>query len=138
MAFEKQLFVHFDQCDPAGIVFYGNYAALGHRVLEEFIVSMGIPWEEWFACDRWGVPIRHLEIEYLKPLYAGQKYLAHASISKLGETSVSFEVKFKEVAGDVCSRISSTHVFINVTQMKPLSIPDAIREKLKVASKTRP
>ncbi len=129
MKFKTQIFTHFDRCDLAGIVFFGNYAAFAHQVLEEFIPAMGIEWRTWFHDPSLGIPVRKLEVEYLKPLFAGRHYTATAVVERLGQTSVTFCVEFSDGA-EVCSRIRSVHVFLSMKEKKVINIPESFRDHL--------
>lgn len=125
MDFQRSVFAHFHLCDPAGILFYGNYAAIGHQVLEEFIVAMGIPWREWFENAKWGIPIRKLDVEYRAPVWAGRTYQAKASVTKLGETSVEFQVNLFDESDNHCTQIRTVHVFIDLKSKQKMPIPDS-------------
>ncbi len=121
----------FDQSDPAGILFYGNYPRLAHRAIEEFIVHMGFNWEQWFANPLLGVPIRRLEVDYLSPLWAGKIYHWQVSLEKLGDSSLEFNVSVVEKSTfSLCARIRSVHVFIDLKDKKKLPIPPEFRQRL--------
>lgn len=122
--------IHFDECDPAGILFYGKAIHLAHRQLEQYVESLGIAWTEWFNHNEWAVPIRHVEAEYLRPLVAGQIYTCELSVTEVGTSSVTFKTQFKDKKGQSCTQIISTHVFLDKSKWKKRAIPETLRERL--------
>ncbi len=128
--FKTTIFAHFDRCDPAGILFYGNYAILGHQVLEQYIPALGISWSEWFENKNFGVPIRKLDVDYLRSIFAGRQYVALAQVGTVKNSSVEFVVEFAEPGGEICARINSIHVFVDLTTAKKMMIPPLIKELL--------
>ncbi len=122
----------FDQCDPAGILFSGHYPLLAHRAIEEFVVHMGFSWGEWFQHPQYAIPLRHLEVNYLSPLRAGELYDWTVSLGDLGETSVPFKVEVRSVQDPsvVCAQIQSVHVFLDIKLKQKTAIPLEFRHKL--------
>jgi 4-hydroxybenzoyl-CoA thioesterase len=130
MAFEKQIFAHFHLCDPAGILFYGNYGGVNHQVIEDYIVHLGFAWSEWFENPKFGVPLRKLEIDYLTPVFVGRSYKATAEVLRLGTTSMDFQVQLFNSEGQLCTKIRTTHVFFNFQSKLKMQIPDDFRRRL--------
>lgn len=130
MSFQTEFQAHFDDCDPAGIVFFANHFKLAHRAIEEFVVEAGIEWKDWFQSDQYGAPLIHAEADYKTPMLQGQKFHAKVRLIKIGESSVEFETTFEKTNGDICSVVKTVHVFINTSSMKKQNIPDNIRKKL--------
>ena len=71
MSFKKSINIHFDECDPAGIVFFAHHFRLAHQVIEAFVQNQGVSWNEWFASPDYGVPLVHVEADYKAPMLAG-------------------------------------------------------------------
>ncbi len=130
MEYQEEITITFDEADPAGILFFGRFFNLAHRLIESFVRASGISWKNWYDHPEWAVPIRHSNADYQKPLMVGETYMAKLNVQKLGDSSVTFGIYFYD--GDtVCAHITTTHVFITKPDMKKRSIPDEIREKLK-------
>jgi 1,4-dihydroxy-2-naphthoyl-CoA hydrolase len=123
--------VPFDETDREGIVFFGNYFRLAHRALEAYLPTIGIAWAEWFDHPEWGVPLRHAEADYLKPLRAGDRFVARLEVAELGESSVSFEYEFLSPEGMSLARLKTAHVFLSRATKKKMAIPAEIRDRLK-------
>lgn len=122
--------VPFDEADGEGIVFFGNYFRLAHRALEQFLPQIGIPWNEWFKNQEFGVPLRHVEADYLKPLIPGMEFQVLIVVSEIGESSVHFEYEFQDSAGQSLARLKTSHVFATRPQIKKTRVPDSVRARL--------
>lgn len=126
--------VPFDEADGEGIVFFGNYFRLAHRALEQFLPLLGIDWAEWFANSEFGVPLRHVEADYLLPLKPGEEFSVDIKVHELGESSVHFTYEFLTSAGQPIARLKTSHVFVTRNTFQKLPIPAKIRERLTVRS----
>jgi YbgC/YbaW family acyl-CoA thioester hydrolase len=122
--------VPFDEGDVEGIVFFGNYFRLAHRALESWLPTAGIPWKEWFKNDEWGVPLRHVEAEYLKPLRPGDMYEARVWVKEIGESSIHFGYEFVNEKGEPLARLKTSHVCVTRPDMKKHKVPENIRARL--------
>lgn len=122
--------VPFDEADAEGIVFFGNYFRLVHRAFEDFMPALGIPWEEWFKNPDWGVPLRHVESDYLKPLRPGMIFEVEIFVANIGETSVHFEYEVRDESGATCAKLKTSHVFVTRPAMSKIKVPDSIRQRL--------
>lgn len=122
--------VPFDEADGEGIVFFGNYFRLAHRAFEAYLPTVGIKWEEWFDHPQWGVPLRHVEADYLKPLKPGDEYEVDIRVADMGESSVHFTYEFT-CKGAVMAKLKTSHVFVSRPEMKKIPLPTTLVERLK-------
>lgn len=122
--------VAFDEADGEGIVFFGNYFRLAHRALEAYLPQVGIPWKEWFANKDWGVPLRHVEADYLLPLRPGETFNVVIRLAEMGESSVHFAYEFLNAEGNPAARVKTSHVFVERSNFRKLAIPPSIRDRL--------
>jgi YbgC/YbaW family acyl-CoA thioester hydrolase len=134
MALELKFTVPFDEADGEGIVFFGNYFRLAHRALERWLPLVGISWREWFDNSEWGVPLRHVEADYLRPLRPGDEYEVRIAVAELGESSVHFAYEML-MQGAVAARLKTSHVFVSRKEMKKRPVPADIVERLKKAQR---
>jgi len=128
--------VSFDDADGEGIVFFGNYFRLAHRALEQHLPQLGIPWPEWFANKDWGVPLRHVEADYLQPLRPGDQFRVVVQVAELGESSVHFAFDFLDASGKSAARVKTSHVFVGRSTFKKVPVPESVRAILAAASQT--
>ncbi len=127
--YKTEIFVHFDETDAGGIVFFGNYFKLAHRVIEKFLSESEVGWAIWFRSPDYGVPLRHVEADYLKALRAGNTYKAELCVLKLGDSSVTFQCELSSSEGQH-ALIRTTHVFFDTKLRQKRAVPDSIRSLL--------
>jgi YbgC/YbaW family acyl-CoA thioester hydrolase len=130
MALSLKFTVPFDEADGEGIVFFGNYFRLAHRALEQWLPQVGIPWKEWFDNAEFGVPLRHVEADYLKPLRPGDEYEVKIAVVDLGESSVHFSYVML-IGSAVVAKLKTSHVFVSRPDMKKLNVPADLVARLK-------
>jgi YbgC/YbaW family acyl-CoA thioester hydrolase len=123
----------FDDSDQEGIVFFGNYFRLAHRAFEQFLPQLGIAWNEWFKHPDWGVPLRHVESDYLAPIHPGETFLVHISVDKIGESSVHFSYTFVGQDGQPRAKLKSSHVFLGRPSWKKINVPETLSQRLSAA-----
>lgn len=137
MAVHLQFTVPFDEADGEGIVFFGNYFRLAHRAFEQYLPEIGITWREWFAHKDWGVPLRHVEADYRKPLRPGDAFEVAIEVADIGESSVHFRYRFLK-DGELAAELKTSHVFVRRPDMAKLSVPKELAAKLRAAPKAPP
>jgi acyl-CoA thioesterase FadM len=119
--------LRFDDADPAGVVFYPRAIALAHAVVENLIRHSPLGWEGWFASPTHAAPLRHAEADFLLPMRPAETFIAHASVEKLGSTSVTFLAEFINAAGETAARIRTTHVLVDKATGRAMPLTTAIR-----------
>lgn len=127
--FTSHATVRFSDADPAGILFFGRIFEFAHAALESFVVDCGIGWETWFSSPVWAVPIVNAQADYKNSMKAGSQLVVDLHINKLGNSSCSFEFVFSSEQ-KICAIVHTTHVFIEKSSCKSLSIPEPIRSVL--------
>ena len=113
--------------DPAGISFFANVYPLSHDTFEEFVQALGFEWKLWFANKEWGVPLRHTECDYHRPMIPGNDVEITVLVDKIGETSLAMKYIFRSL-GHVCAEVKMVHTFVDQS-MKKRSIPSEIRDR---------
>lgn len=114
--------VPFHMADPAGILFFGNAFTLFHQAFEHFVTHhLETPWEEWFQNPEWIVPIRHAEVEYLKPILAGKT--CRIALSLAGASTSSFTIAATIEQEELCCSMKIVHVFCSRSTKNKISIP---------------
>jgi len=129
--FQKDIQVRFREADPAGILFFGNAFALAHDCFEDFIQAAGFTWKEWFHTKEYLIPIRHTECNFLKPFQPGEKYQITASVAKLGDSSFQMKYVFSSSLGTHAD-VRMTHAFLDAKKHQKISVPETVRNRLKV------
>jgi acyl-CoA thioester hydrolase/1,4-dihydroxy-2-naphthoyl-CoA hydrolase len=123
--------VAFDEADSAGIVFFGNYFRFAHRALEHFLPQIGIAWDKWFSGKEIGVPLRHVEADYMRPIRPGEQLQIRTHIANVGESSVEFIFDFQIEGGSSAARVRTVHVFVATEPLgQKIQIPPPIKTLL--------
>ncbi len=122
--------ITYDLADPAGILFFANTFKVAHSHIEHLAKNNWNLWSDWFNSETIGVPIRHAECNYLKPMFVGKEYQLKLSVKKIGDHSVNFIVDFLNSQGDVHAQVQSSHVFIDKKTKSKCKIPSKIRDLL--------
>ena len=126
-----EMFVHFDDGDPAGIMFFPNYFRLTERAWELALIQNGLEWEDWFRNDQWGIPLKAVAAEYHAMLRPGQTCSVEIRVKRLGRSSVTFQFQIHDSKGTHCASVETTHVFVDKALLKKRDVPDHWREFLK-------
>ena len=131
--FEQKFFAAFDDSDPGGIVFFGNYYRIAHRLFEQFLLQLGLSWSDWFSGQEILIPLVHSEADYKQPLHAGRTYLGKVWVETLGQTSITIGYQFLTEDGEKdCASLKTVHVFVDRKTMKKIEIPQAFRRRLEL------
>lgn len=130
--------LRFREADPAQIMFFGNIFGICHDAYEDFLTSLGIPWESYFKSSQFAVPVRKSDCEFFRPIYAGQDYEIEIKLTQLGESSFTVNFCFLSPLAEKLAEASSSHVFVNPQTLKKTPIPPNLREKFKLFLQARP
>lgn len=89
MEFVCKKSIRFHHCDPAGIVFYPQCLVLCNEVIEDwFDEGIGIDFYKLHADIRRGVPMRHLEVDFIAPSMHGDDLTFTLVVNRIGNTSM--------------------------------------------------
>ncbi|MCK0507429.1 benzoyl-CoA thioesterase [Aromatoleum anaerobium] len=89
MEFVCKKSIRFHHCDPAGIVFYPQCLVLCNEVIEDwFDEGIGIDFYKLHADIRRGVPMRHLEVDFIAPSMHGDDLTFTLAVNRIGNTSM--------------------------------------------------
>ena len=94
MNFEITKRVRFHHCDPAGIVFYPQYLVLCNETVEDwFEQGLGVGFNALHETLRRGVPMRHLEADFLAPSFYGDTLQYSLTVEKIGGRSFGLRIE---------------------------------------------
>lgn len=119
--------VRFQDTDAAGVVYFANGLALCHEAYEASLAESGVPLRSFFGGSIVAVPIVHASIDFLQPLYCGDRLLIHL-IPKLSTPftfEINYQLRFQEQPEQIASRALTRHVCINAAhRTKTVLIPE--------------
>ena len=123
---DKKIYYH--DTDAGGIVYYANYLKYLEEARFEFCLSKGVSLAE---SAKQGVlfAVVHVDIDYKSPARYGDVIRIFTEIEKIGFSSVHF---LQEIKRGELTLIKAKTVWACVSEvLKPIAIPDKIRELLK-------
>lgn len=129
MKFIDKHFVHFDQCDPAGILYFAESFVFAHRSIERFIEGSGIGWKNWFNNETTAFPIRHASCDYFRPVFAGTRIEVSVAVTDLSPSTVCFSSTAAQ-SGEVKFRVVSVQTALDKQRLAKSKIPADIFQKL--------
>lgn len=128
-AFSKSVEIRFSECDPAGIMFFGNIYHHAHDFYEDFVRHLGFEWRDWFENNDWMVPLRHSSAEHLLPIRPGAVYQMQVMIERIGESSFTGKYWMTSSLG-THAEVTLVHTFVSAKTKEKTSIPLDVRRRL--------
>jgi acyl-CoA thioesterase FadM len=123
MIFTQELYIPFHFIDPARVMFFGRSAELFHQTFETWLLASGKDWTEIFQNPVCAVPIKHFQVDFKRPCFAGVPYTAKLRVAAIHTTS--FETIYQLFEGEALAfETKAVHVFIDPKEKRPISIPE--------------
>ena len=126
--YKTQIRLH--HTDAAGLLFFANQLVLVHDAYEEFLIKLGFNYEDHLHKSVYLFPIVHVESDYKKSLFVGDKITIGVKVAGLGVTSFSLEYKICNKKGEVVGTAKTVHVAVNRKTKKKTTLPKAFRAVL--------
>jgi 4-hydroxybenzoyl-CoA thioesterase len=129
MPFKTRIKVRFGDADPAGLVYFVNVFHYFHIAMEEFFAARcGISYQELMAEERIGFPTVNVQAEFLMPLVYGDEAEVEVYVSRVGETSATFEYSVRRASdAALCARATLVQVAMNLDARHAVTVPDKYR-----------
>lgn len=129
MEFVRKKLIRFHHCDPAGIVFYPQYLVLCNELVEDwFSDGIGVDFHRLHSELRRGVPMRHLEAEFLAASRHGDELDFCLGVEHLGGSSLRLAIR-AERDGQARFLARQTVVWADLDGPRPVRIDEAWRER---------
>ena len=121
--------INFYDCDPAGILFYGNIFFFCHSVYEELIASFKFETNYWQNED-FVTPIINTNAEYIKPFKYGDSVNVELVVTDLRNSSFELSYKCLNQSNEVCALVKTVHVFVDKKTWKKVELISEIKDGL--------
>ena len=121
--------INFYDCDPAGILFYGNIFFFCHSVYEELIASFNFETNYWQNED-FVTPIINTNAEYIKPFKYGDSVNVELVVTDLRNSSFELSYKCLNQSNEVCALVKTVHVFVDKKSWKKVELITEIKDGL--------
>ena len=127
--FEATRVLRFGDCDPAGIAYYPRYFDLLNGVVEDWWISMGVPWRVLFGERRIGLPTVRFEVDFRAPAFLEDELRFTLSIKRIGSKSVELEHVVQRGATTLW-QCAQTLVVTSLDNHRSIAWPDDLRTAL--------
>ncbi|MBD2201509.1 acyl-CoA thioesterase [Calothrix sp. FACHB-1219] len=125
MSFTYNRSVRFQDTDAAGVVYFANILGICHEAYEESLEAAGIDLKAFFSNPAVAFPIVHANVDFLRPIFCGDKLLVNLMPQKLG--GEKFEIAYEISLADVLAAKAITrHVCIDVSSRSKQELPSEI------------
>ena len=114
------------------MVFYPRYYEMINVAVEDFFEQVLEMPHAWICGNGLGIPMRSINVEFLKPSYLGDTIFIHLQPIKIGNSSVQFSLEITFESGEKRVQGSFTIVFVNNLQKRPISVPQEAADRLRM------
>ncbi|MGH9902009.1 MAG: acyl-CoA thioesterase [Pyrinomonadaceae bacterium] len=130
MPFSTRVTVRFADADPAGLVYYPVIFHYFHVAMEEFFAARcGVSYHKLMEEERVGFPTVNVRAEFFAPLVYGDVAEVEVFVSRVGESSATFEYRVYRAADRVlCACGTLVQVAMNLDARRAVPVPDRLRE----------
>lgn len=132
MPFTHTRTIRFQDTDAAGVVYFANVLAMCHEAYEESLVASGINLKSFFSNPSVAIPIVHASVDFLRPMFCGDKLLIHLTPKPLSDNE--FEISYQIVASatdKLVAKAITKHVCINPMSRTRTQLPDEMSQWLR-------
>jgi 1,4-dihydroxy-2-naphthoyl-CoA hydrolase len=125
MSFSYHRTVRFQDTDAAGVVYFANLLSICHEAYEESLRTSDINLKDFFTNPQVAFPIVHASVDFLRPLFCGDKLLVSLMPQKVG--AEKFEINYEITLSDVLAAKAITrHVCIDANTRNKQALPTNI------------
>src|SRR4051812_42936048 len=109
--------VRFNECDPLGIVWHGNYVNYFQEGREAFGKKYQLDYMEMYQ-NGYATPIVHLSTDFKKTLQYKDVAMVEATLRKTDAAKIIFDYIIREErSGSIICRGTTTQVFVTSGEM---------------------
>jgi len=126
MSFTYHRTIHFKDTDAAGVVYFSNVLSICHEAYEALLETLTIDLKEYFSGKSLAVPIVHAEIDFMRPMYCGDRiYIVLLPTIQL-ENAFTLKYEIYHTDSDIKKPIAialTRHVAIDPVTRKRSNLP---------------
>ncbi len=121
--------VYYEDTDAGGIVYHSNYLKFAERGRCELLRELGHECSYLEEELHMMYVLKHADIDYIKPAMLDDLLEVQTSIAFMRNTSFQMRQNVLKNGEDIC-RMLVTLVCVDTKTIKPVRLPDILREKL--------
>ncbi|WP_018652051.1 tol-pal system-associated acyl-CoA thioesterase [Actinobacillus capsulatus] len=120
--------VYYEDTDAGGVVYHANYICFFERARTEYLRQVGFSQQQLLA-GSFAFVVKKLEIDYKIPARLDDLLRVETVVTELKKATIVFQQQLWR--DDIClSEAKVTVASVDLTKMKPVGIPDDIRQAL--------
>lgn len=123
--FETQIRVRYGETDRMGYLYYGHYPEYFEVGRVETMRSLGIPYKN-LEDNGILLPVRSLEIVYIKPAYYDELLTIKTTIPELPGAKIVFLYEIYNSKNELITRGKTVLVFFDPQKQKVMRIPEKV------------
>jgi 1,4-dihydroxy-2-naphthoyl-CoA hydrolase len=126
MEFSYYRTVRLSDTDAAGVVYFTRLLSICHEAYEASLEAAGIDLGEIFHHSSIALPIVHSSIDFLRPLFWGNKLVIHLSARQLSENEFEIDYLIHSPSSfvDCAAKAKTRHVCINSITRRRTALPE--------------
>ncbi|MCI0668638.1 MAG: tol-pal system-associated acyl-CoA thioesterase [Methylococcaceae bacterium] len=132
--FQWPVRVYYEDTDAGGVVYYANYLKFYERARTERLRALGFEQDRLRRDTGLVFAVRSVQVDYLRPALFNDELLVSAEVRNLKRASVEFNQEITRCRFDsepeLLSRAVVRIVSLDIETFTPITIPDAIRERM--------
>ncbi|HEY9633107.1 MAG TPA: thioesterase family protein [Coleofasciculaceae cyanobacterium] len=134
MSFVYNRTVRFQDTDAAGVVYFANVLSMCHEAYEASLAESGLEFKSFFSNPAVAIPVVHASVDFMHPMFCGDKLLVHLTPQQLGENK--FEIAYQILAASSSkqqlAKAITRHVCIDSVTRTRTPLPEVIIQWLAV------
>lgn len=119
----------YGEVDKMGYVYHANYVSYCHQARTELLREYGIN-DKKLEENGIMLPVIKMNLEYLQPAYYDDKLTIITSIREMPATRFYFDFEIFRKTHELICKATSTVVFVDKQNRKPMRIPDFIKKAI--------
>lgn len=128
--FSRTIPVRFEDCDPAGIIFYPRFFALVNRLVEDwFADELGQSFKALHLEQRKGVPTVQFACDFKSAVRLGDQLDMRLRVAHLGGSSCQLLIEAR-IGETLAAQFEQTIVYTDLDAMKSEPWPEALRDNI--------
>lgn len=134
MPFTYPRTVRLADTDAAGVVYFTRVLSMCHEAYEESLATSGIDLKTFFDTAT-AIPIVRAEVDFLKPIIAGDHLLIQLTVQQLSDNEFESTYQVTDSSSEKpVAKAKTKHVCIDANSRRRNSFPEPIKQWLLLSS----
>lgn len=123
--------VRWSECDPAGVVFAGNFSMYAHNAIEMFRAQVfDVPWMEAIKALGIDTPAKSISLVFKRALWPSEVFDMKVLVKELRNSTMVFSLEATLESGEPVFDAEVTMIAIKWGPRRAVPMPDELRGRL--------